>query len=143
MALADDFRADGHGRRFTDVWNDQRVNFGEVCEFFEDRDRQRRLVESEMHHDRPALAGAVRELEQLPTVAALFNQHGRATTHRFRQAVGVLVRIVMEQHAWHKTGRKGSLGTPPSPQAVKKRHASKNKGGLAMWFNRAERYEQS
>ena len=56
---------------------------------------------------------------------------------RLRQAIGVVVRIIMESRGWQKTGRKGSLGVragsnPPQP--------SHNTGGLAFWFIRAERY---
>jgi len=43
--------------------NDPEQPFDEVLEFFNNEDRQRRMEESEMHHDRPPLAGVVRELE--------------------------------------------------------------------------------
>jgi hypothetical protein len=141
MSLADDFKSDSHGCRFADVWRDQRIDFNTVCTFFEDCDVQRRMAESEMHHDRPALAGAVRALESVKDVRDFFEKHGRKDTGRFRQAVGVLVRIVMERHGWRTTGRKGSLGTPPRSVGTKPRLNGRNKGGLAVWFNRAERYE--
>jgi hypothetical protein len=141
MSLADDFKNDPQGRRFADLWRDTRIDFRKVCEFFDDRDVQRRMIESEKHHDRPALAGAVRSFEAQPAVKALFENHGRKDTGRFRQGVGVLVRIVMDKHGWKTTGRKGSLGTPPKSTAGKRRLGGRNKGGLAVWFNRAERYE--
>jgi hypothetical protein len=58
---------------------------------------------------------------------------------RFRQAVGVLVRIVMERRGWRKTGRKGSLGVRRTNANGSAAH---NTGGLAFWFLRAERYER-
>jgi hypothetical protein len=57
---------------------------------------------------------------------------------RFRQAIGVLVRMIMERRGWRKTGRKGSLGVRASAAAQAPAY---NSGGLAFWFCRAERYE--
>ena len=63
-------------------------------------------------------------------------------TTRFRQAVGVVVRIIMEAHGWKTTGRKGSLGVRVKvPIRTPTAGASHNTGGLAVWFTRAERYE--
>jgi hypothetical protein len=98
------------------------------------------MEESELHHDRAPLAGVVRELETLPTIDKfLAGAHVRRNT-RFRQAVGVLVRMIMERRGWKKTGRKGSLGVRAADAP---RTAAHNTGGLAFWFCRAERYERS
>ena len=133
------FLADNQGRTFSDVLNDPQQPFKEVLEFFDNSERQRRMEESEIHHDRAPLAGVVRELESLPAVDRfLSGVHAKRTT-RFRQAVGVLVRIIMEERGWEKTGRKGSLGV----RAPKALHApAHNTGGLAFWFLRAERYQR-
>jgi hypothetical protein len=56
-----------------------------------------------------------------------------------RQAVGVLVRMIMEARGWRKTGRKGSLGVRAPKDRTQPKH---NTGGLAFWFLRAERYER-
>ena len=104
MPLAQQFGQDHQGRRFADVMVDERVEFAAILAFFDDPDRQRRMVESEEHHDRPALAGVVRELEDRPDVHQFFLSHDGHTTTRFRQAVGVVVRIVMENHGWRTTG---------------------------------------
>ena len=37
--------------------------FDATLELFNDENKQRRMEESEIHHDRPPLAGIVRELE--------------------------------------------------------------------------------
>lgn len=121
MTLAERFARDKQGRRFVDVMKDTRISFPAILTFFDDPDRQRRMIESEIHHDRPALAGVVLELEARDDVTLLFLDHLSHTTTRFRQAIGVVVRIVMESHGWRKTGRKGSLG-------------------LAVVFTHAERY---
>ncbi len=133
------FLSDPQGKTFVDVANDSSQPFGEVVEFFNDANRQQRMEESELHHDRSPLAGVIRELESQPAINQfLTGVHARQTT-RFRQAIGVLVRMIMEQRGWQKTGRKGSLGVRA---AGAKRMPAHNTGGLAFWFVRAERYER-
>lgn len=134
-----EFLGDRQGRTFADVVNDPDSPFAELLEFFNDEGRQRRMDESELHHDRAPLAGVVRELEAFPVFNAfLTGVHAKRTT-RFRQAVGVLVRIIMQRRGWRKTGRKGSLGVRAASSTRKPDH---NTGGLAFWFIRAERYER-
>ncbi len=137
------FLDDRQGRTFADVANDDRQPFDAVLAFFSDVDRQRRMEEAEIHHNRPPLAGVVRELEcQSEIDRFLATDHPRRTK-RLRQAVGVVVRIIMEHRGWRKTGKKGSLGV----RATREPRSSKpgayhNTGGLAFWFLRAERYER-
>ena len=136
----DDFLQDRQGKTFADVVNDPEQPFDKVLEFFEDADRQRRMDESELHHGRSPLAGVVRELESQPAIDRfLADVHARRST-RLRQAIGVLVRIIMERRGWHKTGRKGSLGVRAAGTEQTPAH---NTGGLAFWFIRAERYKLS
>ena len=59
----DDFLRDRQGKTFSDVVNDLEQPFDIVLDFFADTDRQQRMEESELHHDRSPLAGVVRELE--------------------------------------------------------------------------------
>jgi len=133
------FLEDRQGIKFADVVNDPEQTFDSVLAFFNDADRQRRMEDSEEHHDRAPLAGVVRELESQPEVDRfLTGVHARRST-RLRQAIGVLVRMIMERRGWQKTGRKGSLGVR-APGA--KRTPAHNTGGLAFWFVRAERYER-
>jgi hypothetical protein len=135
----DDFLQDRQGKTFSDVVHDPTQPFDKVLEFFSDADRQRRMEESELHHDRSPLAGVVRELEsQIAVDQFLAGVHARRNA-RLRQAIGVVVRIIMERRGWRKTGRKGSLGVRAAGSAGKPAH---NSGGLAFWFVRAERYER-
>jgi hypothetical protein len=132
------------GRTFADIVNDQDAPFDEVLAFFGDKDRQRRMEESELHHDRPPLAGVIREFEARERIHRFLATAHPRKSQRLRQAVGVVVRIVMERLGWRKTGRKGSLGvrTAVAPNStVPGSHY--NTGGLALWFLRAERYERS
>lgn len=137
-----EFLSDRQGRTFTDILNDPAKPFDPVLRFFQDEHRQRRMEESETHHDRPPLAGVVRELEALPDVDRFLATGDHSRAKRLRQAVGVLVRMIMERRGWRKTGRKGSLGVraASAPQGARP-VAQHNTGGLAFWFIRAERYE--
>jgi hypothetical protein len=138
-----DLVADRQGRTFADVLGDADQPLDAILEFFNDDERQRRMEDSEVHHDRPALAGVVRELESLaPVDRFLATQHPRRTK-RLRQVVGVVVRIIMESRGWKKTGRKGSLGVRAAIAGLRTQPGSyHNTGGLAFWFLRAERYER-
>ena len=132
------FLQDRQGKTFRDVLDDPKQPFDIVLQFFQDAGRQRRMEESELHHDRAPLAGVVRELESVPEIDRFLGRAQIKRNTRFRQAVGVLVRIIMESRGWKKTGRKGSLGTRAKGVRGKPAH---NTGGLAFWFIRAERYE--
>ncbi|MCA9120678.1 MAG: hypothetical protein H6822_35705 [Planctomycetaceae bacterium] len=135
-----DFLDDRQGKTFADVVNDASQPFDVILDFFNDANRQRRMDESELHHDRSPLAGVVRELESLSEVNKFLGDAQVRRNARFRQAIGVLVRMIMERRGWQKTGRKGSLGVRASRA---ERTPAHNTGGLAFWFLRAERYERS
>jgi hypothetical protein len=136
-----DLVQDRQGRTFADVLDDPEQPLDAVLEFFNDEARQRRMEESEIHHDRPPLAGVVRELEAQPSIDEFLSSQHPRRTKRLRQAAGVVVRMIMERLGWEKTGKKGSLGV-----RAKIAHgraapgAYHNTGGLAFWFLRAERY---
>ena len=131
------FTKDAQGRTFADVLNDPDQPLDAVFAFFCDPDRQQRMEEPEIHHDRPAPAGVVRELETQPEVAAFLTKVRANRSKRLRQCIGVVVRMIMQSRGWKKTGRKGSLGV----RATKSDPASPahNTGGLAL---RGERYER-
>jgi hypothetical protein len=137
-----DFLQDRQGRTFADVLDDPEQPLDAVLEFFNDQARQRRMEEAEIHHDRPPLAGVVRELEAQPSIDDILSSQHPRRTKRLRQAVGVVVRMVMERLGWKKTGRKGSLGVRAKIiHGTITPGAYHNTGGLAFWFLRGERYE--
>jgi hypothetical protein len=135
----DEFLKDRQGRTFADVVSDAGQPFDTVLEFFSSADRQRRMEESEIHHDRAPMAGVVRELEALPAIHKFLGTIQAQRNQRLRQAIGVLVRMIMERRGWKKTGKKGSLGVRSAKSPGTPSH---NTGGLAFWFVRAERYVQ-
>ena len=134
------FLEDHQGRTFSDVVKDPEQPFDAVLEFFNDDKRQRRMEESEIHHDRPPLAGVVRELESHPAIVRSLAETHTQRSMRLRQAIGVVMRMIMEARGWRKTGRKGSLGVRAGGHQSESNH---NTGGLAFWFIRAERYERA
>ncbi len=133
------FQTDTQGRTFTDVITDPEQPLDAVLTFFSDPDRQRRMEESEIHHDRSPLAGVVRELEAQPEINAFLSVVHVNRSKRLRQAIGVIVRMIMETRGWKKTGRKGSMGVRAAKTDLPM--PAHNTGGLAFWFLRAERYE--
>lgn len=129
MSLLEQFHADPHAMRYSDVLHTEtaRRALNEFVEFFESPDIVRRMVESEVHHDRPALAGVVKELEMLIqkqiAEAIKFGDLAKGpTAMRRNQMIGVIVRVVMKSNGWEPTGKKGSLV------------------GLSDMFKRGERY---
>jgi hypothetical protein len=135
-----EFLDDRQGKTFADVVHDATMPFDDVLRFFSDSDRQRRMEESEVHHDRTPLAGVVRELESLPAIHHLFTTAEPGRSKRLRQAIGVIVRMIMERRGWKRTGKKGSLGVRAAKESQTPLH---NSGGLAFWFIRAERYQRA
>ncbi len=83
-----DFLADVQGKTFTDVVNDPKQPFDCVLDFFDDADRQRRMEESELHHDRAPLAGVVRELESQPAIDRFWAPHRHVAIHVFVRRLG-------------------------------------------------------
>jgi hypothetical protein len=139
-----DFLEDRQGKTFADVLNDPEQPFDAVIDFFNNQDRQRRMMESEIHHDRAPLAGVVREFEAQPSIDDFLSSKHPHRTKRLRQAVGVVVRMIMDQLGWKKTGKKGSLGVRSNVSSRSAKPGSHhNTGGLAYWFLRAERYESN
>jgi hypothetical protein len=129
MGLLDRFLRDTHAMRYKDVLktNVALRALNDLVTFFDSGDIVRRMIESELHHDRPPLAGVVKDLESLITkqINAALEVGDLAegpTAMRRNQMIGVIVRLVMESKGWASTGKKGSLA------------------GLSTMFTRGERY---
>jgi len=137
----DDFLADPTGAKYPDVVNDPRVDFQGWLDFFNIEARQIRMEDAETHHLRPALAGVIRELEEDPAFVLYFLKTGTEKTARGRQAIGVLIRIIMEKRGWERAGKKGSLGQRLkfSPEG---KFVSHNTSGLSLHFQKAEHYKR-
>lgn len=101
-----DFLSDKAGRLFSGLIEKTEINFGDYLDFFNNTTRQRRMEDAQEHFNLPALAGIVVELEK--TFPYLV-ETPRKETERYRQAAGVIVRMIMEELGWHKTTRQGSF----------------------------------
>ena len=133
----DDFLRDPQGAKFRDVTTALGVAFDAWIAFFSDKNRERRMEESEIHHDRPALAGVIRELEKTVCFEDFLKKNPGPGTARGRQAIGVIVRLVMEKLGWKTTGKKGSLGR----RDKKRGNGFENTvTSLSRWFTMSERY---
>ena len=76
-----EFVHERHEQAFAEQWDPL---FDAVREFFNCGDRQRRMEETEIHHDRAPLAGVVRDLEMLPA----FNQYFAACSDSSQNVYG-------------------------------------------------------
>jgi hypothetical protein len=100
---------DRQRRTFANVLTDLGRPFGAVIDFFICGGRQRRMRESEVHHDRAPLAGVVQEPEsQSPIDHSLSSNHPHSAK-RLRRAAGVAYHMSLEHHGWKKTGKRSSL----------------------------------
>jgi hypothetical protein len=114
------FEADPQGKRYSDVMLKHAAALNQVFEILAKPEVQQRMVDAELHFDLPALAGAVKTLEAQPAIQKALNSPER---NRFKMAVGVAVKVVMQGQGFQTTCIK---------QAV----------GVGDEFNRAERYQR-
>lgn len=132
-----EFLADLAGSRYLDVVRGTPGEFAETIAFFNDEDRQKRMADSEIHHDRPALAGVVCELEHEAWFDDFMRLNDCHKTYRLRQAIGVITRMIMTARGFRTTGRNGSLGQRGKVSTGEKSSgAYHNIGGLSLWFTR-------
>ncbi len=121
IVTLEDFKNDRLGKKYPDIYGMSgddgesaikgEFDFQKVIDFFNDPKKIRRMEESEIHHDRPALAGVVRDFEKLVFIDNYFVKNDPPSTIRLKQAVGILVKLHMEKRGWKKKGEKGIIGT--------------------------------
>ena len=144
IITSEEFLADLTGSRYLDVAKSNPMEFNKTLAFFSNEDRQKRMIDSEIHHLRPALAGVICELENESWFNDFMRYKDGHVNYRLRQVVGVVTRMIMTAYGFKTTGKKGSLG-----QRVKVKSGEKapgayhNSSGLSLWFTRAEHYVQT
>lgn len=99
---AEDFTRDPHAAKYRDQLEAHPLAFERLCALLNDPANEQRLVDAEMY-GKPALAGVVRFIEDDPDIATLVE------SDRFRQTVGVAVKLKMAKLGWDKTGKKGTV----------------------------------
>lgn len=115
---SDDFVRDPHAARYRGEIAAHQEAFDRLLALLNDPANEQRLVDAE-RHDLPALCGVVHQVEEDPVIERVLAT-GPAS-YRFRQAIGVAVKLKMAKLGWQTTGRKGTV-----------------KG--AVHFSKAERY---
>ena len=99
----DSFASDPHGRLYLGAFDQHPDASAVLCRIVStDAAMHRMVMASEL--GKPALLGVIADLEADPAVAPVVEAE-----LRFRQMVGVAVRLRMAQLGWATTGRKGSI----------------------------------
>ena len=102
----EDFLADAHAIKYRDELARHPEAFARIFALLNDPANEQRLIDAEMH-GLPAMCGVVRFIETDPVIEPIL-AGGRAG-HRFRQTVGVALKLKMAKLGWRTTGRKGTV----------------------------------
>lgn len=116
------FEADDHGGTFGDILREARNELSAGLKVMNGAEAQRRMEYSELDHERPAIAGLIKELERVDLIRQCL-AHRDTRADRLKMALGTAARIVMQGRGWRKTGRKTAVG-------------------VGEFFSKAERYER-
>lgn len=103
---AADFYADPHAAKYQGELEAHPDAFQNLFELLNLPANEQRLTDAEMHN-LPALAGVVRFIEADPTIERILISGPPG--FRFRQSVGVAVKLKMAKLGWRSTGRKGAV----------------------------------
>jgi hypothetical protein len=141
MPTLPEFLADFQGSRFRNEYGTWPVDFEALLRQFDEPAWIEKMVAAS-RLKRPALAGVVANIEGRADVDAFMKSKDAHETRRFRQAVGVGIRIAMERLGWQTSGKKGSLGRRvPVPVRTTTPGASGNDPPEpSVWFSKAEIY---
>ena len=103
---AADFYADPHATKYQAELEANPNAFRILFDLLNLPANEQRLADAEMHN-LPALAGVVRFIEADPTIERILVSGPPG--FRFRQSVGVAVKLKMAKLGWRSTGRKGAV----------------------------------
>ncbi|MBK6969655.1 MAG: hypothetical protein IPH81_07150 [Candidatus Microthrix sp.] len=103
---AADFYADPHAAKYQGELEAHPDAFQNLFELLNLPANEQRLTDAEMHN-LPALAGVVRFIEADPAIERILISGPPG--FRFRQSVGVAVKLKMAKLGWRSTGRKGAV----------------------------------
>lgn len=102
----DDFEHDEHARQFRNAIDNHPEASNQLFELINDCTNER-LLENAAEQGLPAFQGIVQIVEANHAILHVL-ESGEAG-HRFRQAVGVAIKLKMERLGWHGTGESRSL----------------------------------
>ena len=102
----EDFGLDSHAAKYRGVLEAKAEAFERLLLLLNDPPNEQRLIDAEAH-GMPALAGVARFIESDAVISRELT--GTGGSLRFRQAVGVAVKLKMAKLGWVATGRKGAV----------------------------------
>jgi hypothetical protein len=101
-----DFVADRHAAAYVPALEAHPMATNRLLDLLNDPENEQRLIHaSEL--EQPALLGVSRFLEADPEIVTVLESG--SVGHRFRQGVGVAIRLKMEALGWSTTGRKAAV----------------------------------
>ncbi len=100
------FQADAHGAKYAAFVRHHRDAFAHVFSVINDPAAERRMVDVSTDRE-PALLAVVGRIEASPAVRVVLADD--RATNRFRQAVGVAVKLKMERLRWVPMGKRASV----------------------------------
>jgi hypothetical protein len=141
MPTLAEFLADFQGSRFRNEYAGWPVDFESLLRQLDEPAWVEKMVTAS-RLKRPALAGIVTDVETRSDVESFMKTTDAHETRRFRQAVGVGIRIAMERLGWRTTGKKGSLGrrVPVSVRTTTPGDSRNDPHEPSVWFSKAEIY---
>lgn len=95
-----DFLRDNQGRSLSDFLDDPDLPFDTLLDFFNCRNHQQQMENSETIDNKSPAAGVVRELESIPAVQAYLSASDPQRKKRFERSITILVRMIMERLGW-------------------------------------------
>ncbi len=101
-----DFLDDPHASKYRGELARRPEAFGRLFAILNDPANEQRLIDAEMHK-LPALCGVVRFIESDPAIKAVLVEDRPGP--RFRQTVGVALKLKMAKLGWRSTGKKGTV----------------------------------
>jgi hypothetical protein len=103
---ATSFDDDRHGAKYAAFVRRHPDAFSRVFAVLNDPASERRMIDTSVDGE-PALLAVVAQIEATPTIRAVLADDG--ATQRFRQAVGVAVKLKMERLRWAPMGKQASV----------------------------------
>jgi len=123
MITKTSFKNARHAVIFLPLLGNPKVPTQAVLDLLNQRDMTQGMCFVSREMEYPAVGAIVMALEKIPEIKEYFMKTPSADTVKFRQFIGMAVRLKMEENGYRKTGKKGSIGS------------------FSKWLTRAEIYE--
>jgi len=91
MVTKEEFFAHNQGKRFKEFLEEQRVDFDEIIDFFNQNKILKQMENAQRNHNLPALAGVIMDFEKLSSVNRFFGLKDKHRSKFFRRVIDALV----------------------------------------------------